>query len=55
VQLRQQLENLGFESMLESRAILTPDQRQQFAQLMEKQRGKMRSKMGNPGDRPPAF
>ena len=55
VQLRQQLENLGFESMLESRAVLTPDQRQQFAQLMEKQRGKMRSKMGNPGDRPPAF
>jgi Spy/CpxP family protein refolding chaperone len=59
VQLRQQLENLGFESMLESRAVLTPDQRQQFAQLMEKQRGKMKSKMGNsmgnPGDKPPAF
>jgi Spy/CpxP family protein refolding chaperone len=59
VKLRQQLENLGFESMLESRAILTPDQRKQFAQLMEKQRGKMKSKrgnsMGNPGDKPPAF
>jgi Spy/CpxP family protein refolding chaperone len=59
VQLRQQLENLGFESMLETRDILTPDQRQQFAQLMEKQRGKMKQRMGdrkgNPEDRSPAF
>ena len=36
--LRQQVGNLRFESMLEMRKILTPEQRQQFVQLMQERR-----------------
>jgi Spy/CpxP family protein refolding chaperone len=36
--LRQQLGELRFESMLASRKVLTPDQRKQFAQLMDERR-----------------
>ncbi|MFM1841810.1 MAG: hypothetical protein RLZZ490_543 [Cyanobacteriota bacterium] len=39
-ELRQQLEDLRFESMLESRKVLTPDQRKQFAQLMDERRSR---------------
>lgn len=45
--LRQQLDKLRFQSMLESRDVLTPEQRKQFAQLMNQRRVQMRSKMGN--------
>lgn len=45
--LRQQLDKLRFQSLLESREVLTPDQRKQFAQLMNQHRAKMRSKMGD--------
>lgn len=38
--LRQQLGELRFESMLESRKVLTPDQRKQFAQLMDERRSR---------------
>ena len=38
VQLRQALDNLRFESMLEMREVLTPEQRRQFAQLMQQSR-----------------
>lgn len=37
-QIRQQLDNLRFESLLEMRQVLTPEQRQEFAQLMEERR-----------------
>jgi Spy/CpxP family protein refolding chaperone len=37
-ELRQQLGELRFESMLASRKVLTPDQRKQFAQLMDERR-----------------
>jgi Spy/CpxP family protein refolding chaperone len=36
--LRQQLENVSFESMLATREVMTLDQRQQYAQLMEQRR-----------------
>lgn len=39
---RQQMENLRFESMLEMREVLTPEQRSKFGQLMEQYRGKGR-------------
>ncbi|BFM38184.1 Spy/CpxP family protein refolding chaperone [Synechocystis sp. LKSZ1] len=42
--LRQQLEKLRFESMLESRDILSPEQRQQLAQLMNARRAKWQNK-----------
>jgi Spy/CpxP family protein refolding chaperone len=38
VALNQQLNNIRFESMLETRELLTPQQRQQFAQMMEQKR-----------------
>jgi Spy/CpxP family protein refolding chaperone len=38
-QLSQQMHNLRFESMLEMRQVLTPEQRRQFAQLMQQHRG----------------
>ena len=43
VSLRQQMGNLRFESMLEMRKVLTPEQRQQFVQLMQERR-RMRSR-----------
>ena len=38
--LRQQLGNSRFESMLEVREILTPEQRQKMADMMAQHRGK---------------
>ncbi|MFM7577869.1 MAG: hypothetical protein ACKO5Q_13125, partial [Microcystaceae cyanobacterium] len=52
--LRNQLASLRFEEMLENRDILTLEQRQQFAQLMQQRRAKMRASKGwgngNPQD-----
>ena len=42
VQLRQALDNLRFESMLAMREVLTPEQRRQFAQLMQQSRDDFR-------------
>ena len=44
VQLDQKMDNLRFESMLETRQVLTPEQRRQFAQLMERHRGQFRER-----------
>ena len=46
--LRQQLDQLRFESMLESREILSPEQRQQLAQLMNARRAKWQNKRQGP-------
>lgn len=46
-ELRSQLGELRFESMLESRKVLTPEQRKQFAQLMDERRE--RKSMGRSG------
>lgn len=43
ISLRRQMGNLRFESMLEMRKVLTPEQRQQFVQLMQERR-RMRSR-----------
>lgn len=45
--LRQQLEDVSFESMLATREVMTLDQRQQYAQLMEKRRKDSHNQMGN--------
>lgn len=45
--LRQQMESLRFESMLEMRNVLTPQQRQEFAQLMEQHRQQFRHRRGD--------
>lgn len=37
--LNQRMRSLGFESMMEMRQVLTPEQRQQFAQMMNQRRG----------------
>ena len=42
IQLRQALDNLRFESMLEMRAVLTIEQRRQFAQLMQQRQDNSR-------------
>ncbi|MGL5034546.1 MAG: Spy/CpxP family protein refolding chaperone [Microcystaceae cyanobacterium] len=47
--LRQQLGNLRFEGMLESRDVLTVEQRKQFAQLMQQNHSKMKNNMGQMG------
>ncbi len=47
VRLRQQLENLRFDSTLEMRNVMTPQQRQEFAKLMEERRQGYRRRMGN--------
>ena len=46
-QLRQQLEDVSFESMLATREVMRLDQRQQYAQLMEKRRKDSHNPMGN--------
>ena len=46
-QLRQQLEELNFESMLAMREVLTPEQRREFGQLMEQRRGEDRNQGRN--------
>jgi Spy/CpxP family protein refolding chaperone len=43
---RQKLEDLNFESMLEMRAVLTTEQRVQFAQMMDQRRQKFRGGSG---------
>ncbi|ACK68345.1 protein of unknown function Spy-related [Rippkaea orientalis PCC 8801] len=47
INLDQKLHNLRFESMLEMRAVLTPEQRTQFAQLMQQRRESRRNNRGN--------
>ena len=47
LKLRQTIDNLRFESMLEMREILTPEQRSQFAQMMEQHRGQFRQRFRN--------
>jgi Spy/CpxP family protein refolding chaperone len=37
--LQQKMNNLRFESMLETRELLTPEQRQQFSAMMGEKRG----------------
>lgn len=44
--LRQELEELRFNSMMEMREVLTPAQRQQFAQMMDKKRGDRPNRRG---------
>lgn len=48
--LREQMGELRFESMLEMREVLTPDQRRQMAELMQQRRPNMRNGQG--GGRP---
>lgn len=45
--LRQQVEEVSFESTLAMRDVLTPDQRKQLAQLMEQRRQHFDNKMEN--------
>jgi Spy/CpxP family protein refolding chaperone len=45
-QTKDQLENLHFESMLEMRAVLTPEQRVQFAQMVQQRRQKYTRGLG---------
>ncbi|AGF51479.1 sll0858 [Synechocystis sp. PCC 6803] len=44
--LRQQLGELRFNSMLESRQVLTPEQRQKFSQLMQERRNSRQGRRG---------
>ena len=46
-QMRQQLEELRFESMLAMREVLTLDQRSRFAQLMQQRREKHHARQDN--------
>jgi Spy/CpxP family protein refolding chaperone len=43
-QLDQEMHNLRFESMLQMREVLTPEQRRQFAQLMQQRREQYRQR-----------
>lgn len=45
--LRQQLEEVSFESTLAMREVMTPEQRSKFAQLMEQRRANIRNPMNN--------
>lgn len=47
--LRQEMDKLRFESMLEIRDVLTTTQRQELEQMMQQRRARMRDRMG---DRP---
>ncbi|MGK7872593.1 MAG: Spy/CpxP family protein refolding chaperone [Xenococcaceae cyanobacterium] len=51
IKLRQELGNLRFESMLEIREVLTPEQRNQFAQMMRQHRENWRNRARNRGNR----
>lgn len=44
--LRQQLGEMRFNSMMESRQVLTPEQRQKFSQLMQERRGNREGRRG---------
>jgi len=48
--LRQQLGEMRFNSMLESRQVLTPEQRQQFSQLMQERQGNRQGRRGMGGN-----
>ncbi|MEA5533956.1 Spy/CpxP family protein refolding chaperone [Crocosphaera sp. XPORK-15E] len=50
--LRQEMGNLRFESMLQMRKVLTPEQRQQFAQLMQQRRQQGGWNRGNREENP---
>jgi protein CpxP len=50
--LRQQMADIRFDHMLEVREVMTPAQRQEFAQLMESRREQWRSNRGNRNNRP---
>ncbi len=43
--LRQQLDKVRFESLLEMRDVLTPSQRSQFAQMMQRKGGQLRDRL----------
>jgi Spy/CpxP family protein refolding chaperone len=45
--LRQQMEEVSFESMLAMREVLTPEQRSQFARLIEQRRANFRNQREN--------
>jgi Spy/CpxP family protein refolding chaperone len=47
-QLQQQMANVRFQNMLEMRKVLTPEQRQRFAQLMQQRRGNSPNRAGSP-------
>ena len=47
--LRQQMGDLHFESMLEMREVLTPEQRRQFAEQMQRRHGRRGKPMGREG------
>ncbi len=44
--LRQELGEMRFNSMMESRQVLTPEQRQKFSQLMQERRGDRQGRRG---------
>jgi Spy/CpxP family protein refolding chaperone len=46
-ELRQQMEEVSFESMLAMREVLTPEQRSQLARLIEQRRANFRNPMEN--------
>jgi len=50
--LRDKLSALRFESMLEMRKVMTPEQRTQFQQMIHAQRGHHRGPSGGPGNGP---
>ncbi len=50
--LRQKMEDIRFESMLEMRTILTEEQRQKFAQFMQQRRQRRDGNRPNRGGRP---
>lgn len=47
--LRQTIADMSFESMLEMREVMTPEQRQQFARLMEERVARWRNRMQERG------
>jgi Spy/CpxP family protein refolding chaperone len=47
VQLRQELGDLRFESMMEMRDVLTPEQRTQLAQMIQQRRDNWRNRFGD--------
>lgn len=50
LQARQQMGQMHFEQMLAIRNVLTPEQRQQFAQLMQQRRENRENRQGNHGN-----
>lgn len=48
-ELQEEMGNLHFESMLKTRSVLTPEQRRQFAELMQERRQSMQERRQNRG------